>query len=291
MTKPCPGAPPPTRPSFVLPKGTCDSHLHVLGPYSVYPLAEHRAYTSPEAPLGQLVELLDIMTIDRAVIAHVSAHGADMRVTLDALQALGPRARATITLLPEATDSELDRLHDLGVRGVRLSKIFDLEVTKDSIQRVADRIARLGWHISIWPATLEELRNIEAAVAAVPIDIVLDHLAGNAWKPELSLEQEGFALLRALLGSGRVWLKLSGMYRASSNPFPWPELVPFGRKLVEAHTDRLLWASDWPHVGVFTGNMPRSHELIDWLPMIGCDAQALEQILVRNPARLFGFPD
>jgi predicted TIM-barrel fold metal-dependent hydrolase len=231
------------------------------------------------------------MGIDRAVIAHVSAHGADMRVTLDALQALGNRARATITLLPETTESELDRLHDLGVRGVRLSKIFGLDVTKASIQRVADRIAPLGWHISIWPASLEELRNIEAAVRAVSADIVLDHLAGNAWKPELGIEQEGFALLRGLLGSGRVWLKLSGMYRASSSPFPWPELVPFGRKLVEAHADRLLWASDWPHVGVWTGNIPHSHELIDWLPMIGCDAGTLEQILVRNPSRLFGFPD
>jgi 2-pyrone-4,6-dicarboxylate lactonase len=281
----------PTPPALTLPKDACDTHLHVLGPYDVYPLAERRSYTSPEATLPDLVRYLDTMRLDRVVVAHVSACGDDMRVTIDALKALGPRARGTITLLPDMTDAEIDRLDAMGFCGVRISPTFGSHVTTDTIRRIADRVARHSWHISIWPANIDELRVVETAIRETPISIVLDHLAGHAWKPDLGFEQEGFALLRSLLRAGPVWLKLSGMYRASTNPFPWPELIPFGRKLVEDHVDRLLWASDWPHVGVWNNNMPQSHELIDWLPMIGCDAPALERILVRNPAHLYKFRD
>ena len=54
MSKPCLGAPSPTAPSFEMPASACDCHIHVLGPYAEYPLAEERAYTAPEAPLRLL---------------------------------------------------------------------------------------------------------------------------------------------------------------------------------------------------------------------------------------------
>ena len=53
--------------------------------------------------------------------------------------------------------------------------------------------------------------------------------------------------------------------------------------LAAEYSDRLLWASDWPHVGLFTDNMPQSHEVLDWLLEIGCDSPTRPQILVDNP--------
>ena len=79
------------------------------------------------------------------------------------------------------------------------------------------------------------------------------------------------------------------MHRATHGVYPWTELIPFGTKLVAEVPERLLWASDWPHVGCWDGNMPQSHELLDWLPRIGADAAKRQRILVDNPAALYGF--
>ena len=272
-----------------MPRGACDTHLHVLGPYALYPLAEDRPYTAPEAPLAAMTAMLDAMNLDRAVVAHVSACGRDLRVTLDALKTLGARARGTIMTAPEISDDELRRLDSLGVRGVRLSRAFGWEVTETSLKRIADRIAAFHWHIAIWPSSETELELIGALAPSLPAEIVLDHLAGHCWDATRGIGQRGFGLLQSVLETERVWLKISGMYRVSNDASPWPDLIPFGQQLAADHAERLLWASDWPHVGVWNGNMPRSNELIDWLLRIGCDAATRRQILVGNPERLYGF--
>jgi predicted TIM-barrel fold metal-dependent hydrolase len=177
----------------------------------------------------------------------------------------------------------------MGVRGVRLAKALGWEATHDTLKAVADRIVEFGWHIAIWPGDIAELYRLRALSETHDVRIVLDHLAGHCWGAQGALEQEGFALLLSMLKSGRVWLKLSGMYRVSQNRFPWPELVPFASKLVGECPDRLLWASDWPHVGLFTDNLPQSHELLDWLLEIGCDAAVRQKILADNPRQVYGF--
>lgn len=290
MSKPCLGAPSPTAPSFEMPASACDCHIHVLGPYAEYPLAEERAYTAPEAPLPAMLKLLRTMRLQRAVIAHVSAHGIDFRVTLDAIHAMGNDARGTLMLLPSMTDADIRRFHDQGIRGVRLAQAFGYEVTSETLADAARRVAAYNWHIAIWPSGLEELKLIARVAESLPVPIVLDHMAGHCWDTRLGVDQEGFSFLLSLLASGRAWLKLSGMYRVSPNAYPWPELIPFGQKLVSEVPERLLWASDWPHVGVYGSNMPQSHELLDWLPRIGCDRAALQRILTDNPAALYGFP-
>lgn len=289
MINPCPGAPKATAPGFEMPRGACDCHVHVLGPYARYPLAEQRAYTAPEAPLPVFRDMLRTMGLERAVIAHVSAHGTDLRVTLDAIRAMGPAARGTIMLTPAMTDTDLRQLDAQGIRGVRLSHAFGYDVTGDTLSHAARRIADLGWHIAIWPSSRDELRLIAQASMALPVPIVLDHLAGHVWDPARGVEQDGFVELLSLLSSGRAWLKLSAMYRASPTVYPWPELIPFGEKLVAEVPERLLWASDWPHVGVTGNNMPESAHLLDWLPRIGANAAKRRRILSDNPAALYGF--
>lgn len=289
MTKLCFGAPAPTAPSFAVPALACDCHNHVLGPYSQYPLAEDRVYTAPEAPLEALREMLRVMHLERSVIAHVSAHGTDFRVTLDAIQEFGKHARGTIMLLPSITDADLRDFHDKGIRGVRLAHAFGYDVTEETLTSAARRIAQYGWHIAIWPSGPDELKLIARVSKTLPVPVVLDHMAGHCWNPGSDTDQAGFTSLLSLLATGRVWLKISAMNRVSSNPFPWPELIPFGTKLVAEVPERLLWASDWPHVGDYGPHVPQSHELLDWLPLIGCDSGRLKQILSDNPARLYGF--
>lgn len=289
MSKPCPGAPAPTAPSFDMPSGACDCHVHVLGPYDRYPLADDRVYTAPEAPLPVFREMQRTMGLERAVIAHVSAHGTDLRVTLDAIREIGDSTRGTIMLTPAMTDADLKQFHAHGIRGVRLAHAFGYDVTEDTLKYAARRVADLGWHIAIWPSSLDELQLIARTSASFPVPIVLDHLAGHAWDRAHGVDQEGFVELLSFLSSGRAFLKLSAMHRVSPGVFPWPELIPFGTKLVAEVPERLLWASDWPHVGCWDGNMPESSQLLDWLPLIGADAARRRRILTDNPAALYGF--
>jgi predicted TIM-barrel fold metal-dependent hydrolase len=280
----------PTRPSFVLPRGACDTHVHVLGPYSRYPLYEGRPYDAPEQPVENLRHYLDTMGLDRVVIAHIYAHGTDMRVTLDAIAALGDRARGVATLGPDPTAADITRLHTAGMRGIRMAPRFGYAMNRETLKRVNDLAAPHEWHILSWSGGPDELDLILSAVAKdVTVPIVLDHFANHCWKPSLGLQQRGFKLLQDVLRTGRVWLRLSGLYRASAQGWPWRELTPFGAALAEEFPEQLLWASDWPHVGHWDGEMMNSGEMIDWLREIGCSDSTLEQILVRNPARIYGF--
>ena len=62
------------------------------------------------------------------------------------------------------------------------------------------------------------------------------------------------------------------------------------RALIEANPERLLWGSDWPHVR-HVGVMPNDTDLLEQLSSWGCSASLRKQILVNNPASLYGFPD
>ena len=86
---------------------------------------------------------------------------------------------------------------------------------------------------------------------------------------------------------GRCWAKLSGGYRISHKP-PYRDVTSFAQALVAIRPDRLVWGSDWPHVN-FKGKMPNTTDLLDclleWVP----DESTRHQILVDNPAVLYGF--
>jgi predicted TIM-barrel fold metal-dependent hydrolase len=85
----------------------------------------------------------------------------------------------------------------------------------------------------------------------------------------------------------KVWVKVCGPERVSSKGPPFDDAIPFARALIEAGPERILWGSDWPHVT--TKVMPNDGDLCDllsdWIP----DPGLREQVLVKNPARLYGF--
>jgi predicted TIM-barrel fold metal-dependent hydrolase len=244
----------------------------------------------PEAPLEALRTYMSVTGVERVVVAHVSAAGRDMAVTLDAMDALGDRARGTMMPAEVLQASDLLGFHTRGMRGLRLSESFGYPVDLDTLIGCSRLIGDLPWHIAIWPANRRELDIIAALPADFPVPIVLDHLAARAWFPTERPDPAAFDQLLALLSSGRIWLKLSGSYRATEATYPWSPLLPHVAKLVSEASERLVWASDWPHVGVTTGNVPGSAELLDWLDDLNMSDGDRRRILVDTPAELFGFP-
>ena len=91
-----------------------------------------------------------------------------------------------------------------------------------------------------------------------------------------------------LLGRGNFWVMLSLSEKISRRGEPWDDVVPIARALVEAAPQRCVWASDWPHP-VSVKQPPNEGALMDLLFRLVPDPGMRQQVLVANPAELFGF--
>jgi predicted TIM-barrel fold metal-dependent hydrolase len=175
------------------------------------------------------------------------------------------------------------------VRGVRYNIGHAGAVPLAEMPALAARIARLGWHVQLHVMDDQgrvPLVDIEATLRELPTDVVIDHM--GSLRPTEGLDQPGFQALLRLVNTGRCWVKLSCGYRMSALPPPYDDMVPYVQALLAARADRLVWASDWPHVS-FKGLMPNTADLLDqlltWVP----DERLRHRILVLNPEQLYGF--
>jgi 2-pyrone-4,6-dicarboxylate lactonase len=192
-----------------------------------------------------------------------------------------------VVVLPETvTDRELDALHRIGVRGIRANLIRGDRSELDRAARLAGRIARLRWHLQVL-ADVSTIADLEQYVRALPIDAVFDHM-GHVSTAK-GVDDPGFRALIRLLESGRCWVKLSGSYRITQETrAPYADVTPIATTLVRSAPDRLVWGSDWPHTAVKIP-MPSDTSLLEMLAAWVPDAAMRNDILVRNPARLYGF--
>jgi predicted TIM-barrel fold metal-dependent hydrolase len=65
-------------------------------------------------------------------------------------------------------------------------------------------------------------------------------------------------------------------------------VTPFAHALINAAPHRIVWGTDWPHVMV-KGPMPNDGDLCDLLGQWESDPLLRQQVLVSNPAQLYGF--
>lgn len=271
-----------TRPAFPVPRGACDCHFHVFEPD--YPHAPTRQYTFPEGTLAQYLKLLDVLEIDRMVLVQPTYYGNDNSLTLDVLRKVGSRCRGVVRIDEDASDSELDRYHALGVRAIRLD-LFERRHLPTAeiaafIRRMAARASARGWHIQFYTPGLI-VRDLIPFLGDLEHDFVIDHM-GYMTEAE-GLTRADFDRLLAVLRLGKCWIKLSAPYRVAKDK-PLATVGAIGRALVETRPDRLIWGSDWPHL---VNGQRDTGELLnllnDWAP----NEADRHRILVDSPARLF----
>jgi predicted TIM-barrel fold metal-dependent hydrolase len=290
----------PSPPRLEVPSGACDCHVHLFGPFERYPLDPRRLYTPDPALASDLTAMLDGAGVARAVLVQPSAYGTDNRCMLDAMAQHPQRLRGVVVIDPDAAAGELERMRALGARGVRLNLATaggkSGAETAQLVERLAAKIAPLGWHLQIF-VTLDVIAAIAPIVRSSTADIVFDHM-GMA-QAERGMAQSGLSTLLDLLQTGRVWVKLSGTYRVSSELYGNPQVIALARMLIAANRDRVVWASDWPHIGSHphrvAGEPPHAdYRPIDYgrlLSALGdwAEDDDIDRILVRNPAALYGF--
>jgi predicted TIM-barrel fold metal-dependent hydrolase len=286
VTKPCLAPDPnPRRPHFAMPPGACDCHAHVIGAPEVCTYVPERSYTPPPAPLEAYRALHRVLGIERAVIVQPSVHGTDNRVTLAAVAGYGPNCRGVAVVDETVDDKELARLHDGGVRGLRLNVLFGGGVGLHALEPLAERIADMGWHIQLLldARFMEELAR---RLRRLPVPIVVDHMGHMSVAHGMG--HPGFRVLLDLVRDGVCWIKLSGNYRISAEGPPYADVVPVARTLIEAAPEHMVWGTDWPHPAL-SDFMPNDGDLLDALGDYAPEPDLKRAILVDNPARLYGF--
>jgi len=268
-----------------MPSSACDCHAHVLGPPDIYPYVAERSYTPPTATLEAYQSLHRVLGIERAVIVQPSVHGTDNRVTLDAITGYGSNARGIAVVDVTVDDTELSRLNDGGIRGLRLNLLFGGGVGIQALEPLAERIADMGWHIQLL-LDARDLVDLAPRLRRLPVQVVVDHM--GYMNVAHGIDHPGFRTLVELVRDGVCWIKLSGNYRISEQGPPYTDAVPFARALIEAGPQRMVWGTDWPHPAL-NDFMPNDGDLLDALDDYAPDAELKRTILVDNPAQLYGF--
>ena len=211
---------------------------------------------------------------------------------------LAARHAAWATVKRDVTRSELESMHQAGVRGVRFNFVKRLVdfTPKDELLEIAHRIAAFGWHVVIYfeAVDLPELWDFFAAVHNdARTTIVVDHMG----RPDVSQPVDGpeFELfVKFMREHPNVWSKVSCPERLSvagpraldGEQAAYRDVVPFARRIVETFPDRVLWGTDWPHPNL-KDHMPDDGLLVDFIPHIAVTPDLQRKLLVDNPMRLY----
>jgi len=268
-----------TRPAFAMPPGACDTHFHVFEPG--YPHVPEPLYTFPDGTLDAYLAMAEVLGIERMVLVQPSFYGTDSSLLRYVLKRLGPRCGGVVQIDEDASDAELDEFHELGVRAIRLDLFARASWPAAEliayIQRMAARATPRGWHLQFYtPGTI--VRDLLPFLADLEDTFVIDHM-GYLTESGPEFDQR----LLAVLAQGSCWIKLSGAYRVAKNK-PLSSVAPWGRALVAARPDRLIWGSDWPHLPDGQRDTGEILNLLaNWVP----DEADRRTILVDGPGRLF----
>ena len=271
---------------FKPPPLACDAHCHVFGPSAKFPYDPKAAYQPQDAPLEDLQGLHARLGLERAVIVHASCHGADMRVTLDAIARSGGRYRGTAIIDESYTQKDFERMHEGGIRAVRFNFVRHLGGRPDMgfFKKTVERVRAMGWHL-ILHLDAQDIVELKDTLDALPVPFVIDHM--GRVRASDGLEQAPFRALLGLMKNLNAWVKICGAERVSSKGPPFGDAVPFGRALVEVAPDRVLWGTDWPHPNVRW--MPDDAGLLELFAAMVPEPDLQRRILVDNPAKLYGF--
>lgn len=272
-------------PQLKAPAGATDCHIHLYLPgYEAQPggppiveLATVEDYRRVQKRLG----------LERVVVTQPNAYQLDNRALLEALTQMGTQAaRGVAAVTPDTPYESLREWHDKGVRGARIMNLPGGAVTHDSMLEV-DRLVRpLGWHLMVQfngrylDDYLDGLQRIEG-------EYIIDHI-GKFMDPVPPDDRRVDEILR-LLDRGNAWFKICAGYEASVTGGPRYEDIGAIAKRVIAHApERIIWGSNWPHVGVPRKQYPDDAEQLDVL-LEWAQPEVRQKILVDNPAALYRF--
>jgi len=280
-------------PKIVFPSGAVDCHAHVCGPANVFPYADERIYTPPDATLAQYNSLLGMLGVDRAVLVQPSVYGSDNRAMVAALKSNPPKFRGVAVIPTDSkkiSDAQLEQFHAVGVRGLRCNIVDVADKSAglpiQELTALAHRITSFGWHLELL-MHVNEYPDLHKTFANFPVALVFGHFGYSHAK--YGVADKGFMGLLNLMRDQKAWVKMTGPYRICDGHLPYADMRPFNDAVIAANPKQLIWGSDWPHVMV-KKHMPHDADLCELLGSWVTDEALRKAILVDNPCMLYDFP-
>ncbi|MHB0775383.1 amidohydrolase family protein [Halomonas sp. WWR20] len=272
-------------PVLKVPPGATDCHIHIYlpgfeaqpGGPAIAELATVEDYRRLQRRLG----------LERVVVTQPNAYQRDNSALLVALDQLGTQAaRGVAAVTPDTPASDLQAWHAKGVRGARIMNLPGGAVTNDEMLAVEQQIRPLGWHLMVQfngcklNDYLDDLRRIEG-------EYIIDHI--GKFMPPVPADDARVDEILRLLDRGNAWFKICAGYEASQTGGPgYADIGAIAKRVIAHAPERIIWGSNWPHVGVSREQYPDDAEQLDvLLQWAGPDVH--RKILVDNPVRLYGF--
>jgi len=233
--------------------------------------------------------MLDVIGVDRGIVVQPNVHDTDNRVSIDAIARSNGRLRGVGRIDDDTTDEELEAMHEGGIRGIRFEFVEGRRGSTNLplFERMMERIRPFGWHVELHvdPKVLMQHADWFRGLDVIS---VVDHYARI--QTAEGIDQPAFQLLLELMERPNYWVKISGADQRTDAPYPYADVVPFARALIAVAPDRTLWGTNWPHSNIFVnGHTANDGLLVNLIPAFAPDESIRQQILVDNPARLFGF--
>lgn len=284
IDRPCLPAEAPSAPSmWTLPARSWDTHAHVIGSPAEWPFTPDRFYTPPPADLTAYLAMLNRAGLAYGVLVQISVHGTDNGCMLQALRAEPRRLRGIAVVdATTAEDHDLAQMRDAGVVGLRLTSMGGA-VNFDQLEDAAALCTELGWHLQLC-APPEMYVSLQARLGRLKIPYSIEHMGFSARADEVVWRDN----LLGLLSDTQAYIKLTSAFRLSALGPPYADIESGATTFISHAPDRMLWGTDWPHVGLFHPQQaPLVGDLLDALIQWGVDTSTLQKMMVTNPSRLY----
>lgn len=272
-------------PKLKAPAGATDCHMHLYLPgYQAQPGGPKIAEL---ATVNDYQVVQNRLSLERVVVTQSNAYQFDNRAVLEGVKQIGQAsARAIVAVKPDATEADIDAFHRQGARGARIMQLPGGAVGLDQLAEVEARIQSFGWHLMV-QFNGRMINDYMTTLQAIKTDYIIDHI-GKFIDP-VAADDPRVDRIVELLDRGNAWFKICGGYETSLTGGPsYDDVGPVAKRLIEHAPERILWGSNWPHVGVPREHYPDDAEQLDvllhWAP-----AEVRQKILVDNPAKLYGF--
>ena len=204
-----------------------DAHCHIID--SAYPLIPNNGYTPEFFSVDDYQKRTRALGIIGGAVVSGSFQGFDQTYLIAALKRLGPGFVGVTQLPASVTDSELETLHQHGVRALRFNLKRGGSEQLDQLESMARRVHDcVGWHCELYIDS-RKLPALETRLLRLPA-LSIDHLG---------LSHEGLPSLLRLARHG-VRVKACGFGRVD---FAVPGAL---QQIHSANPHALMFGTDLP---------------------------------------------
>ncbi|MEN8993118.1 amidohydrolase family protein [Avibacterium paragallinarum] len=247
-------------------------------------MISNRSYTPHAVTENQYLSMLKNTGMTRGVLVQISVYGTDNRFMQNVLSKHPEHLRGIAVVDPNISEHELEKMHEFGVRGIRINFLFKGGIGFNAVERLAHKIKHLGWHLQFL-MDANSIAMLMPKLSSLPVIGVIDHMGHTAVSAGIgSLAMQNMIHLMQEKG---WWVKLPGAY-GISHQFPdFNDVSDWAKTLLHAASDQCVWGSDWTHVAI--KQMPNTGDLMNQLPLWLDNQEDIRKVLVTNPQHLYDF--